>query len=136
MVVSSESRIVRMRRIRKMYGGGMRQAGILAAAGLYALEHNIVRLHEDHQHAQLLAQGLAKIPGVTSDEKAVETNIVLFDIGEIAQEPDQLLNKLKDDGVLVSRFTPTIFRAVTHLDVSHQDILDAIDILKNVLSHR
>lgn len=135
MVVSSEARITRMRRIRKMYGGGMRQAGILAAAGLYALEHNIVRLHEDHQHAQLLAQGLAKIPGIVIDEKTVETNIVLFDVGGIGQEADALINALKDAGVLLSRFTPTSFRAVTHLDVSRQDTLNAIDILKNVLSH-
>ena len=133
MVVSSESRIARMRRIRKMYGGGMRQAGILAAAGLYALEHNIARLHEDHANAQLLAQGLAKIPGIVIDEKAVETNIVIFDVGGINIEPDQLLNTLKDEGVLLSRFTPTTFRAVTHLDISRQDILDAMDILKNVL---
>ncbi len=133
MVGSSETRIARMRRIRKMYGGGMRQAGVLAAAGLYALKHTIARLHEDHANAQRLAQGLAKIPEAEIDEKTVETNIVLFDVGGITQEPDQLLNRLKDEGLLVSRFTTTTFRAVTHLDVSQQDILDATDILKNVL---
>ncbi len=135
LVVSSEARVARMRRIRKMYGGGMRQAGILAAAGLYALEHNILKLHDDHKHAKLLAQGLAKIPGIAIDEDTVETNIVIFDVSGIRQSPDDLLETLKNEGVLMSRFTPTTFRAVTHLDISHQDISDAMDVISNTIAH-
>ena len=133
MIVSSEARIARIRHIRKMYGGGMRQAGILAAAGLYALEYNIVRLHDDHKHAQLLAQRLSKIPGIVIDEKNVETNIITFDVNQLHQSPDNLLDALKHEGVLLSRFTPTTFRAVTHLGISHQDILDAIEVIDNTL---
>ena len=132
MVVSTEARIARMRRIRKMYGGGMRQVGILAAAGLYALEHNIARLRDDHEHARLLAHGLAAIPGIAIDPNAVETNIMLFNVTGIDQEPDAFMNALKDAGVLVSQFTPTIFRAVTHLDVSRQDVLDAVEIIRDI----
>ena len=132
LVVSTEARIARMRRIRKMYGGGMRQAGILAAAGVYALKHNIARLRDDHEHARLLAHGLAKISGIAIDPNAVETNIVLFDVTGIDQEPDAFMNALKDAGVLVSQFTPTIFRAVTHLDVSRQGVLDAVEIIRDI----
>tara|TARA_B100000315_G_C14589901_1_gene595180 strand:- start:2734 stop:3771 length:1038 start_codon:yes stop_codon:yes gene_type:complete len=131
MLVSSKARIAQMRRIRKMYGGGMRQAGIIAAAGLYALKHNIVRLHDDHKHAQLLAQGLEKVPGIMIDAKKIETNIIIFDVGQFHQSQDNLFNALKREGLLLSRFTPTSFRAVTHLGITHQDIVDAIEIINN-----
>ena len=132
MVVSSAERIARMRRIRKMYGGGMRQAGILAAAGLYALDHNIARLRDDHDHARQLANGLATIPGITIDPDAVETNIVLFDAAGTRHAPDAFMTALNNAGVRVSRFTPTTFRAVTHLDVSRQDVLDAVEIIRDI----
>jgi threonine aldolase len=92
-----------------------------------------VRLHDDHKHAQLLAQRLSKIPGIVIDEKNVETNIITFDVNQLHQSPDNLLDALKHEGVLLSRFTPTTFRAVTHLGISHQDILDAIEVIDNTL---
>ena len=120
------------RRLRKMFGGGMRQAGILAAAGLYALAHNIARLAEDHAHAKLLAEALAGLPGVRIDPKHVETNIVVFDIGETRRTADEVLAALKAEGLLLMPFSPTTLRAVTHLDVSSEQIERACTILKNV----
>jgi len=134
MIVSSNERISRMRRIRKMYGGGMRQAGILAAAGLYALEHNIPKLHDDHKHAKLLSLNLEEIPGIGIDSTATQTNIVVFDVGSVSKNPDKLLDTLRNEGILVSRFTSTTFRAVMHLDITEEDVLYAIQVLKCTLS--
>ena len=123
----------RLRRFRRMYGGGMRQAGVLAAAGLYALEHNIARLREDHENARRLAHLLARIPSVSLDLKAVETNILFFDVAS-SRPPADLVAALKAEGVLINAVGGRTYRAVTHLDVSADDIERAGQIFARVLS--
>ena len=123
----------RLRRFRRMYGGAMRQAGVLAAAGLYALEHNIARLKEDHEHAKHLAHLLAQITSVSLDLKSVETNIIFFDVAS-SRSPADLVAALKAEGVLINAVGGRTYRAVTHLDVSSADIEQAGQILTRVLS--
>ncbi|RKG96394.1 low-specificity L-threonine aldolase [Corallococcus carmarthensis] len=111
------------RRLRKRLGGGMRQAGILAAAALYALEHHVERLAEDHANARRLAEGLAQVPGVTVDLSRVETNMVFANLARPAAEASALLLK---QGVLANPTGPHSIRLVCHLDVSKADIDDAL----------
>jgi len=111
------------RRLRKRLGGAMRQVGILAAAGLYALEHHLARLPEDHQNARRLARGLAEIPGLSVDPAAVESNLVFCDFPVPAPEA---LAKLKAQGVLAEPGGPSSVRMVTHLDVVAADIDEAL----------
>ena len=134
LICADRERVVKLRRLRKMFGGGMRQAGILAAAGLYALEHNVARLAEDHAHAKRLAEALAGLPGVRINPAHVETNIVVFDISETRRTADEVLALLKAEGLLLVPFSPTTLRAVTHLDVSRDQIEQACAILKKVFS--
>ena len=134
LIGADRERVVKLRRLRKMFGGGMRQAGILAAAGLYALEHNIARLAEDHVHAKKLAAALAGLPGVRINPDHVETNIVVFDIGETRRTADEVLAALKAGGLLLVPFSATTLRAVTHLDVSRDQIEQACAILKKVFA--
>ncbi len=124
--------MARARRYKHMFGGAMRQAGIIAAAGVYALEHNVERLAEDHEHARLLARGLADIPGIAVDPDEVETNIVLFDVRETGRTAREVNEALLARGVRFSVFGPTLLRAVTHLDVSRADIQRAIDAVAEV----
>jgi len=112
----------------------MRQAGILAAAGIYALEHNISRLKEDHDHARVLANALKKIPTVSVEPAQVETNIIVFDVLSPRRSPADILADLKKEGVLVNAVGGTTFRAVTHLDVTSKDIEEAGQIFATVLS--
>ncbi len=135
MIVTSDLRLIeKLRRFRRMYGGAMRQAGIIAAAGIYALEHNIARLKEDHQHAQRLAQLLAQIPTVSINPGAVETNILMFDVVGGHRAPAEIVAALKKAGVLVNCIGGSTFRAVTHLDVRAEDIEEAGRIFRHVLS--
>lgn len=125
--------IEQARRFRKMLGGGMRQVGILAAAGLHALDHHVTRLAEDHQNAKKLARGLAGVPGIEIDPGDVLTNIVLFDVAGTGMDADVLVERLATEGVLLIPFGPTTVRAVTHLDVSAADIDEALEIIRRVL---
>ncbi len=134
LICADAARIVKLRRLRKMFGGGMRQAGILAAAGLYALDHNIARLTQDHVHAKRLAATLAGLPGLRINPEHVETNIVVFDISETRRTAEDLLAMLKTEGLLLVPFSPTTLRAVTHLDVSSGQIDQACAILKKVFA--
>lgn len=120
----------RAKRIRRRHGGAMRQAGILAAAGLYALDHHRERLVEDHRRARLLAERVSTIPGV--NVVPPETNIVMIDL-ETRQAAD-VLRDLAEHGVLMSQFTPTRIRAVTHLDVDDEGIDQAARALEKVLA--
>jgi threonine aldolase len=115
--------------IRKRFGGGMRQSGILTAAGLFALEHNLGRLAEDHAHAKRLADGLAGHPAVRP--LAPDTNIVMLDLTR--HLADAVIPKLAERGVLVTAFGPQRLRAITHLDVSAPDIERAIEVIAAVL---
>ncbi|MBX3294874.1 MAG: low specificity L-threonine aldolase [Acidobacteria bacterium] len=121
MLVGSADFIKEARVWRKRFGGGMRQAGILAAAGLIALEESPKRLHEDHRNARRLAEGLAGIPGIAIDVERVVTNIVIFDIAATGLSSAEICSRLKDNGILAIGFGNTI-RMVTHCDVSAAEI--------------
>ena len=100
----------------------MRQAGILAAAGLYALEHNIDRLPEDHEKAAVLARALGDLPGVDIDPLTVQTNIIIMSVARSGRKPEEILAALKAKGVLLSAGNYMGFRAVTHLDVTMDEV--------------
>ena len=119
------------RRWRKMLGGGMRQAGMIAAAGIYALTHNIDRLAQDHENAQLLAAGLSDIQGVQTDPAAVQTNIVF---ARFDADMDRLAGYLKTEGILID--TANTVRLVTHLDVSKTDIESFLFAVKTFFNSR
>jgi threonine aldolase len=135
-VAGSRDFIVRARRRRKALGGGMRQVGILAAACLYALDHHIVRLPEDHRRARRLAESLATMSGVRIDPAEVETNIVVFDISPSGLQPSEVVRRAAGDGVLIVPFGPNRVRAVTHLDVDDDGISRAVDVLGSILGSR
>jgi threonine aldolase len=118
--------IARAARARRMFGGAMRQSGILAAAGLWALDHNLARLAEDHANARLIAERLAPLSGVRLDLDTVATNIVIF---RTEAEADIVVARAREAGVLVSAFGRHIVRAVTHLDVSAQECRRAAEVL-------
>ena len=124
----------RLRRFRRMYGGAMRQSGILAAAGLYALEHHIQRLSDDHAHAKRLAARLQQIPAVTIDPTLVETNILFFDVHSPKLSTPAFVAALKQEGVLINAVGGSTCRAVTHLDVSSEAIEQAADHIARVLN--
>jgi len=133
VVLADAELLAPARVLRRRLGGGMRQAGILAAAGLYALRHNIDRLADDHARAARLAEALADIsPGVVSP-KDVETNIVIVDLSSKALDSATVAAQCRADGVLVSAFGPRHVRLVTHLDLDDADITRAIDALRRVL---
>lgn len=128
-IVGSEESIQRARRFRKILGGGMRQAGIIAAGALYALEHNIDRLKEDHKKARLFAERVAANPLAGIDLKFVETNIVVIDISRTGKTTGALLDVLRGQNVFLTDANYTSLRAVTHLDVSTDQVLRAADIV-------
>ena len=133
MIVGSKDFIERCRVIRKMLGGGMRQVGVLAAAGLVALEEGPKLLPEDHENARLLAQGLAEIPGIQIDPKKVQTNIVIFDVGQTRLGAPQFVEKLNQREVLTGAVDATHIRVVTHRDVSRDDCEQAVRIIGEVV---
>ncbi len=136
LVSGSESFIHRVHRFRKMFGGGMRQVGIIAAAGIYALDHHFERLKEDHQNAKRLAVGLKEFKGVSIEPKYVETNIVIFDVANTGMTGSQVAEAMKKEGVLIHAFGRTQIRLVTHLDVSNGDIEKALKAFEKVLGKR
>jgi threonine aldolase len=121
------------RRLKHLFGGAMRQAGIIAAAGVYALQHHVERLVDDHAHANMLAQALAELPAVRLNPADVETNIVIVDVSATGRSATEIAEQLQKEGVRVSVMGRTKLRAVTHLDVSRQDITRAIDVFRSVL---
>jgi threonine aldolase len=128
MLVGSVELMDRARLFRKALGGGMRQAGVLAAAGLMALEQGPKRLHVDHANARLLAEALAHMDGVEIDLDAVETNIVIFKLTG-KRSASELTARLKGRGILMSAVGPSAVRMVTHLDVSSGDCVTAAEAL-------
>ena len=119
---SDAATVKRARRFRKMFGGAMRQAGVLAAAALHALDHHIDRLADDHANARLLAERLAEIPGVISSPDEAETNLVYFDLSDSLGPAQAVCDALAAEGVLVLAEGPRTIRAVTNLHVSRADI--------------
>jgi len=131
-LAGSKGLIERARRFRKMFGGGMRQVGIIAAGALFALHHHRSRLTEDHANAKLLASGLANLRGVEVDPTEIETNMVRFRVSDVPAE--RLVERLRNQGVLVLAVGRDTIRAVTSLMVSAGDIEAAVRIVSSVLN--
>ncbi len=130
VLIGNQTFIAEARRVRKAMGGGMRQAGYLAAAGIYALDHHVERLRDDHAHARMLAEALAQLPWVTNI-RPVQTNILIFDLVP-PRSPVEFLDFLKKKGVVASAFGPQTIRFVTHLDVSREMIEEVMGILSEL----
>lgn len=134
VVVGGRAFIERARRIRKLLGGGMRQAGIIAAAGIVALEKMIDRLGDDHGNARVLAEGLAEIPAVEIDLKRVQTNIVIFNVRSPRGDAAWLAGETLGRGVRIHAISPTSVRMVIHKDVSREDCLTALRVIREALA--
>ena len=134
LIVGSREFIERARTVRKMYGGGMRQVGVLAAAGVVALEKMTGRLAEDHANAQLLARGIAGIPGLKVDPEKAHTNIVVFDVSDSGLSINEWLERLKARGVLAIGINAREMRCVTHHDVSRHDCETALGAIREIIS--
>lgn len=126
--------IAEARRQRKMVGGGMRQAGVLAAAGIVALETMVDRLADDHANAKALAEGLADIPGIDLKPEQIKTNIVFFDLQRTGPTAAELAKRLADDGVLIGPSGERKLRAVTHYGIERADIDTTLGAVKRALS--
>ncbi len=128
VIMGSKETIRTARRIRKLFGGTMRQTGILAGAAIYALNHHIERLAEDHANAKTLAIGLSHIKGISSDVTHTDTNLVFFDIDRSLGDGDTFCRKLWQNGILAEALDPQRIRFVTHLGVTKTDIERAIQV--------
>jgi threonine aldolase len=133
MLVGTKDFIAEARAWRKRLGGGMRQVGILAAAGLIALEESPKRLHEDHVNARRLAEGLAAIEGISIDPESVVTNIVIFDVSATGRSQADICDRLKAEGVLASGWD-SVIRMVTHHGIKASDIESLVGAVRDVLS--
>jgi threonine aldolase len=131
IILGKKDFIAEARVWRKRLGGGMRQVGVLAAAGLIALEETQKLLHVDHENARRLAEGAANIKGVLIDPEKVQTNIVIFDVSQTGKTSAEICEKLKQQQILASPFGNSI-RMVTHYDVSTEDIETTIKVLENI----
>jgi threonine aldolase len=125
--------IVKARRARKLVGGGMRQAGILAAAGIVALTEMIDRLAEDHANARKLAEGLAELPGLSIDPTMIKTNIVYFETNREDLREDELVRRLDKEGIKIAAMGPRLLRAVTYYQITEDDIELALQAFAKVL---
>ena len=134
MLVGTAKAMDQAREYRKVLGGGMRQAGILAAAGLIALEEMPQRLVEDHANAKLLAEGIATLAGIALDPATVITNIVIFDIAGTGLTVADFVAKVKEEGMLLSGVGGTRIRVVTHMDVSLTDCKRAVEAIGHALA--
>jgi len=132
LLAGSRELIARAVRYRRMFGGAMRQVGIFAAAGLYALEHNVTRLGHDHANARKIAERLASSSRIDIDLPSVQTNILVFILAPGAPDAPTVVTRARERGVLVFAFTPRMLRAVTHLDVSAEQCVKAADILVEI----
>ncbi|RDW65150.1 hypothetical protein BP5796_09842 [Coleophoma crateriformis] len=136
ILAGSEEFVKEAWRVKQRMGGGMRQAGFIAAAALYALDHNVERLADDHANAKLLAIGLAKIPGVEVLWKDTATNIVLFDVAQTGFTAQEVVAAAKKEGVGLGAFGRTLMRAVTYINIPREDIISALEIVKVVLQQQ
>jgi threonine aldolase len=133
-VLAGDSAVIaRAVRARRMFGGAMRQSGILAAAGLYALDHNVARLGEDHANARLVAERLAGRSGIVLDLSTVQSNIVIFRLEDDLPDAATIVARAKEAGVLISALGARILRAVTHLDVTAEQCHLAADRLAAII---
>lgn len=135
IIAGNDDFFYKARRVRKSFGGGMRQAGFLAAAGIFALENNIERLEEDHENARLLAEEINGVGGIEIDLENLQTNIVILDISKTKfNSNEEALESLEKEGILMVAFGVGKLRAVTHLDVSKKQIQIACEVIKNTFS--
>jgi threonine aldolase len=132
VICGSAELVTRARRLRKMLGGGMRQAGVLAAAGLVALEGMIDRLAEDHANARALAEGLARLPGLGVDLASVQTNIVIFQVARPGGA-EELVKGCAARKVKIHAIGPAAIRCVTHKDVDAEDVARALDAFHEII---
>jgi threonine aldolase len=132
MILGTKDFINEARAWRKLLGGGMRQVGVLAAAGLIALEETPKILHVDHENARMLAEGVANLRGVSIDAEKVVTNIVIFDVSNAELSSSEICAKLKENGILASPFGDSI-RMVTHYDVSRQDVETTLQTMSEII---
>src|SRR5206468_3515707 len=136
LIAASEELIARAWRWKHVFGGALRQAGVVAASGVYALDHHVDRLADDHSRARRLAEGLVEA-GLPVSVEQVETNFVQLDVGPLGLTPGEAIGRLREAGVGLSRTVhPTILRAVTHLDISDEDIEAAIEAIPSALRAR
>jgi len=133
MLAGSRDVIDRCVRFRRRLGGAMRQAGLLAAAGLYGLDHNIDRLADDHANARVIADRLSQSKKIVLDRATVQTNILVFGLTADAADAPTVVSRAKERGVLIFAFGPRTIRAVTHLDVSRQECERAADVLLEIV---
>jgi threonine aldolase len=136
LLVGSKEFITAARSVRKSLGGGMRQAGILAAAGLIALEKSPARLHEDHDNAKFLAQGLSRVPGVKIDLNTVQTNILVFDVSGTGITAQEFSKRLGERNVLAGAVNRELMRFVTHCDVNRADCEQALEAVEAICGAR
>jgi threonine aldolase len=133
LLVGSKEFIDQARVYRKMVGGGMRQAGVIAAPGIFALKNLVTRLREDHENAHTLAKGLAAMDGVSVDMASVQTNIVIANVAGTGMSSDEFVTLCKKHGVLIFSFGPETVRFVTHRGIDHMDIEDLLQRLEKML---
>lgn len=131
-ICGSTEFVTKAHKWRKVFGGGMRQSGIIAAGALYAVQNNIERLKEDHEKAKYFSQELSKIKSFEIDLESVQTNIVLVDVKKTGKTPQEIIALLKEQGVLISVGTFTKFRALMHLDVTMDQVKFAADKFKQI----
>ena len=132
-VAGSRDFIEEARHYRKLYGGGMRQVGVLAAAALFALDHNVDRLIEDHEKIAVLAAELSTVKGFSIDPSTVQTNILVISVEHSGRTPEEILSALRSRGVLLSQEGYMRLRAVTHLDVTMSDVRHAAEVIREVM---
>jgi len=134
VLVGSTAEIRAARRARKMFGGALRQAGVVAAAAVYAMQNHVDRLAEDHANARLFAESIAGVNGVRIDPEEVETNLVFFEVDPAIGTAENISARLKEFGVNIGAMGPQRMRACTHLDVSREDVVTAAEALRNCLA--
>jgi threonine aldolase len=134
MIAGTRADMQRAVHVRRMFGGALRQAGIIAAAGIYALDNNIGRLGEDHANARLIAEKVCDAPGVRLDLKTVQSNIIIVNLAESAPDADEIAQRARKSGVLLSVFGRKKLRAVTHLNVSRNDCVRAAEAMVRVFA--
>ncbi len=132
IVAGSKEFIKKAHYYRKAYGGGMRQAGILAAACIFAVENHFERLSEDHRNARLLAEGLVNVGPFKVDLESVQTNLVITDVEKGSIDAFEIVERLKENDILAIPFGPHKIRFVTHLNITHQDIETCLQVITNL----
>jgi threonine aldolase len=134
IIAGDKDFIRRAHYFRKVYGGGMRQIGILAAACIFAVENHFERLHEDHENARLLAEAIKELPGFRIEPEPVETNIIMVDVSGTGKSSTEILDELKKAGILALAISTGKIRLVTHLDVNRLLINEAIEIFTKLFA--